>query len=455
VAEWDWDEEGNKDLVAFINFLLPQIFKSVDSALEEVLSRARFFVSFRDLTRYIILALEQKVRLSAEVKARIGEELDKVYERVQRKTLDDIGYPLRFEFGIADRQTINYALKLQDFYLGKFFQGDKEIRLRVLNWMNKYYLEQGNPIGKGQQGIKEFLNEFGQYIQPQTEWKARQIIDTSLNHLRNAARIRALEKAGIKTYRWVAVGDRLTCPVCRSMDGRIFEVKDAVRVLNMLEESEDPALITELKPIMKEPWKGSSKTAPTRQPPAHPMCRCSLVADSSYLEESPLPVTLERPQGVLDTPLQRELEEEYRALTPEEIRNKIRAHLGSSWSRVPANWNKKVPKSLSDKEKEEWFNKELDKYIKGHLEKHFKKHANELGVTSVKDYEKLSYEIIKKPQAVFVEKSDKGTYYIFFKDGVKVVSSDDALAITSLYKQEIEDYLKDVLGKGLAVIRLR
>jgi SPP1 gp7 family putative phage head morphogenesis protein len=436
VAEWDWDEEGNKDLVAFINFLLPQIFKSMDSAFEEVLGRARFFVSFRDLTRYIILALEQKVRLSAEVKARIGEELDKVYEQVQKKTLDDIGYPLRFEFGIADRQTISYALKLQDFYLGKFFQGDKEIRLRVLNWMNNYYLERGNPIGRGQQGIKEFLNEFGQYIQPQTEWKARQVIDTSLNHLRNAAQIRALEKAGIKTYRWVAVGDRLTCPICRSMDGRIFEVKDAVRVLNMLEESEDPTLITELKPIMKEPWKGSSKAAPTKQPPAHPLCRCRLVADSSYLEERALPVTLERPQGIPDTPLQRELEEEFSLFTNAEIANRIRAHLGTSWQRMS--------KGGFDEESK-------------NMQAHFAKHAQMLGVKNLKEYEKLTYEIIKKPDRVYVQRLSNGeTDYLFIKGDRVAVSNDDGLFVKSVYRLYIneEEWIKDAVKKGRATIKL-
>ena len=86
-----------------------------------------------------------------------------------------------------------------------------------------YYLKEGNPIDKGQEGIKEFLKHFGEYLRLQTEWKARQVIDTSINYLRNSARLRAIEKAKIKHYRWDAVGDRLTCTICKSYDGREFE----------------------------------------------------------------------------------------------------------------------------------------------------------------------------------------------------------------------------------------
>ncbi|MDQ7081763.1 MAG: hypothetical protein Q9N34_01280 [Aquificota bacterium] len=48
------------------------------------------------------------------------------------------------------------------------------------------------------------------------------------------------------------------------------------------------------------------------------------------------PAVVERPPGVPDTPLQRELEEELSSFTPEELTNRIRRHLGSEWARPPA-----------------------------------------------------------------------------------------------------------------------
>jgi len=165
-----------------------------------------------------------------------------------------------------------------------------------MRWMSKYYLEEGNPIGKGQKGIEEFLDKFGQYLKQRTESKARQIIDTSVNHLRNSARLRAMAKAQIKKYRWDATNDRLTCPYCRAMDGRIFEVKDAIRTLELIES--DPSVLPQVKPFLTTMNLDKLKTTPSswlpsRIPPAHPHCRCRLSAYIEEIEET-YPIAIER-----------------------------------------------------------------------------------------------------------------------------------------------------------------
>lgn len=156
--------------------------------------------------------------------------------------------------------------------------------------------------------------------------------------MRNSARLRALQKARITRYRFDAVGDRLTCPVCRSYDGRVFETEEAIRVLDTIEQSDDPGAIADYKPFVKEPYTGSSKNAPAKMPPLHPNCRCRVVAS---IEEELLPVTVERPAFQRDTLTQRELEDEYRALTRQELNNRIKAHLGSDWLR-PAKGEKGI-----------------------------------------------------------------------------------------------------------------
>jgi len=224
--------------------LLPDLMDSVSSALKEILRKAKYFVSFNDLTRYILLALESRFRVSPPVKEYIAERLKALYIAEQAEIS-----PFTASLGVSDHRAISYAERLNDFYLGKFFQGDREIRLRAVKWFSEYYLKEGNPIGKGQDGIKDFLKQFGEYIGPQTEWKARQIIDTSINYLRNSARLRAIEKAKIKHYRWDAVGDRLTCTICKSYDGREFETKEAIRVLDTIEGSDDPQALKDYKPF--------------------------------------------------------------------------------------------------------------------------------------------------------------------------------------------------------------
>jgi len=412
--EGQWDKEGNEIVERLYRLLYPSLGNSLKDALADILRKATYFISFDNLTRYICFALEEKFQVPEKVKYALKLELEKIYKETQAKALSEVGTMLKPELSIPDFRAISYAEKLHDFYLGKFFRGDREIRLRIVKWFSKYYLEEGNPIGRGQAGIREFLDRFGEYIKPQTEWKTRQIIDTSVNYMRNSARLRALQKARITRYRLDAVGDRLTCPVCRSYDGRVFETEEAIRVLDTIEGSDDPSAMADYKPFVKEPYKGSSKNAPAKMPPFHPNCRCRVVAS---IQEELLPVTVERPAFQRDTLTQRELEDEYRALTREELNNRIKAHLGSDWLRPV-----KGGKGVNAYEK-----------AKDNLEKHFKKHGKELGYKDLEGYAKGVYNIIRSPDQVFIERVKGGTYYHFIKDNKVVVSSDDTLQIKAFY----------------------
>ena len=425
--EGQWDREGNEINERLFRLIYPSLESSLKDAFREVFSKARYFVSFNDLTRYILLSLEQRCKIPQKVKEVLTKELEEIYTETQIEV-----WPFKQALGSPDMRAIRYASSLHDFYLGRFFQADRELRLRVEKWFSEYYLKEGNPIGKGQEGIKEFLNKFGEYIKPQTEWKTRQIIDTSVNYMRNSARLRALQKARITRYRFDAVGDRLTCPVCRSYDGRVFKTEEAIRVLDTIEGSDDPGAMADYKPFVKEPYKGSSKNAPTKMPPLHPNCRCRVVAS---IEEELLPVTVERPAFQRDTLTQRELETQYRALTRQEINNRIKAHLGSDWLR-PAKGEKGI---------------NAYKSAKKDAERHFFKHGHEFGFKTPKEYYDSAYDVIKKPDEVYVERIKDKTFYIFRKSDKVVVSRDDDLAIKTYFKlnKQFESFLKERERDGL------
>jgi len=266
------------DIEKLLKLVLPSLNKGFKEALEYMLARAKYFVSLGDFTRILLDKLEEKMVLPDVVKGRLWEELEKIYSSAVQETILEIAQAGRFiDFRTPDARSVEYALKLHDFYLGKFFRGDKELRKRVLNWMSEYYLREGNPIGRGQKGIKEFLKHFKNYIQPQTEWKARQVIDTSVNFLRNAGKIRTLQQARVEYYRWDATNDRLTCPICRALDGRIFKTAEAAKVLDILETTQDPELVKELRPFITTVPPPNTNPI-TKMPPAHPHCRCRAVA---------------------------------------------------------------------------------------------------------------------------------------------------------------------------------
>jgi len=421
MSEWHWDKEGNDIVENFIKKLLPTLLQRVEVALSETLRFAKYFISFSDLSRLLLSKLEEHVRLSDKEKEFLLDELKKIYKKTHDEVIKD--FPIKPQLTMIDERTINYALRLHDFYLGKFFQGDKQLRLDLVKWMSKYYLEEGNPIGRGQKGIKEFLDKFGDYLKQRTENKARQIIDTSVNHLRNSARLRAMAKAKIQKYRWDAVGDRLTCPYCRSMDGRIFDTGEAIRTLELIET--DPSVLPQVKPFLTTMPLDKLKTTPSsrlpsKMPPAHPCCRCRVVAYIEEIEE-PYPVVVERAHQATpeSEPLFKQLETEFKSLTPREITEKIKAHLGSDWRRQSeGKWDEEKKRLLD----------------------HYKKHAERLGISSLKEYERLTYEIIKYPDRVYVQKTfdpdsqNIETDYIFVKGRNVVVSSDDGLFIKSCHR---------------------
>jgi SPP1 gp7 family putative phage head morphogenesis protein len=426
MAEYDWDTEGNQDIDRILNTILPAILQKVEEALKETFKYAKYFISFQDLQRFIISKLEEKVRLGVKEKEYLRKEFEKIYEKAQREAVPEM---FKFGFGTPDIRTINYAESLSDFYLGRFFRGDNRLRKEVINWFNNYYLTQGNPIGRDAKGIQVFLNRFGQYLEQRTQTKARQIIDTTYNHLKNSARIRAFQKARITYYRWNAVGDRLTCPYCRSMDGRIFRTADAVRTLDLIEA--DPENLPDYKPFLtnfdlQTLKRMPSDNIPSKIPPAHPHCRCVLGAYQEEIEK-PLPVVVEpitQPKSLEQSAILQQLQDEYRSLKPEEISERIKAHLGSSWRR---------------------FGDE-------NLVRNFQEHGQSVGAETVEQYRRMSKEIIKKPEQVFIRKNvDGGTDYIFVKDGKYVISSDDNLRIIEFAKLRSLDELSDQLS---AIIRV-
>ena len=118
--------------------------------------------------------------------------------------------------------------------------------------------------------------------------KLQSSISANLMTSRMAA-IGALSQANklqITKYQWNAELDRKTCPFCRGMHGKIFQVVPTLNRLMSIVMSQDPETARRLSP-----WAGSSKPTLKRlaglsetklqeegfaQPPAHPRCRCIL-----------------------------------------------------------------------------------------------------------------------------------------------------------------------------------
>ncbi len=406
----------------WIEFVLSFYRRAREKTTRDVLSFWRNFVTIEDFSRYLIRKLESYTELTPKEKTFLRQVIQDIYASAP----EDAGLPaIKEGFDVEDIRAIKFAEELSDFYLGRFFRGDQKLRKEVINWIKDYYLKEGNPLGKGTKGVKEFLSRFGDYLDIKTEQKARQIVETTTAFIKSASTLRQMRRLKIKYYRWDAVGDRLTCRACRSMDGRVFSVETGYR--EMLKVMKNPLSLPDIRPIITEPFYGKSSRAPVKTVPLHPGCRCVMVAHTEEREIR----TVERPQGVPETHTQKELEERFQNLTPQERANKLRiAQQDSEWARPPQR-----PKD-----------KQIKSFLGEYVQKHFEKHKDELGVKSVEEYKKLTRQILEEPEKVLVSLHRYGerelTYWAFFKDGKMAVVSEDNYTILSMYRMDPQEWIE-------------
>jgi len=417
-----------------VEFFVLLYRKAREETFREALRFLTTFVDFSTFANWLIYKIEESTKLTEEHKEFIYKELEKIWKTYKGKPY------LKVVSGvIPDERVITAFTEMTDFYLGKFFQGDREIKRQVLNWMFDYYLKEGNPIGKGQEGVKEFLKKFGDYLEERTEQKARQIIDTTVNFIRNAADLSQEYESGGKYIVWDAINDRLTCAACRSMDGRIIEVEQAYNQLRQIVEN--PQDLPNIRPIITKPFEGRTEDCPVKFPPLHPHCRCRITPHVRHLRKKrKFFFHPERPSRVPHNDLQLKLEEYVKNLKEEEIYNRYESLLGAKWYRLLEQMR--------------------------NLERHFKKHAKSLGVKDIRDYEELFVEVLRNPDRVYLQRykfvKPKGKKVVEKMDWVvesgnlRVVIDDDNLLIKSVHevKESHEEFLQRAEKNGIATVKL-
>jgi ribulose bisphosphate carboxylase small subunit len=456
LSDGGWDKEGDDAVEKLVSLTQADVDKAIQETISQMSQEARYYQTFSDMEKNLIVSLQKRFNLSPETLAKIDARLKTLYTKDKESVVFEIPAKIRNEqgiliplgFGVKDQATASYIRSQNDFYFGKFFQGDQRIRQEVLHWMDRYYLDKGNPIGKGQKGIDVFLKNFSDYLTDRSEKKARQILDTSLNHIRNAGRLRGMSEAGIELFRIDTQGDRLTCATCRSYDGRIFQVSSAISLLESMEKH-GPESIKDLKPFVTKPVTGPSVEISNKYPPFHMHCRCKAVAYWQKVPDSQLPkVTVPDiysniPSGNKDLQqIQSSLETYVNDLTGPEIQNRIDAHMGASWFRACSH-------------------DDID-----NTNEHFQKHGREMGYKTKEEYLQGVNNVLKNADVVYIQQAEfvnkqkikkVQTTYIFEKDGERVIVSDDNLVIKSYHPINIttEKWLKNAIEYKRATVRVK
>jgi SPP1 gp7 family putative phage head morphogenesis protein len=185
---------------------------------------------------------------------------------------------------ITDTRTINFMIEHDNLYLGQFIT-DSDTRKRINNFIREFYIEQGENIGENEKVLNEFRSRFTETILLES-WKIERILNTSVNKIRTFANINYMHQANVKKYKIVEVMDRITCPHCKAMDGRIFQTKLArekiEKVVNGSVENSvniSPFATTIDASVLENMSDKELQSQNIDTTPFHPNCRGRVVAE--------------------------------------------------------------------------------------------------------------------------------------------------------------------------------
>ena len=173
----------------------------------------------------------------------------KLYED-SRKVVRDIAAEgmLRGEYMVQKSVGMAWTFRSPDvktvdaFLKGKWNQNDVTEFLRPMTGIVRDQVAESILLGEGTDKMAKRITNVAEI----DEVRAKRIARTTTTAVANEAHMESYKRHGITQYKFRAMFNERTCPVCGDLDGRIFDV--------------------------------SEKSAGTNYPPIHPNCRCTTTA---------------------------------------------------------------------------------------------------------------------------------------------------------------------------------
>lgn len=197
---------------------------------------------------------------------------------------DATGIP-KGTFDLVDTRVLDYYKKSDSFYLGKFIT-DEDLKVRITQYIKDDFLKDRTSIDMGAEELKLLNANLGEVFTGQ-EWKLKRVILTTLNKMRNTAAVNYMQQAEVESYQVVGVNDRLQCPYCANMQGKVFSVSKMIDNVKQYASS-DPNYVGVDAPfvtsVFKSPDLIANLTGEELQaqgihaPPFHSNCRDTVVA---------------------------------------------------------------------------------------------------------------------------------------------------------------------------------
>jgi SPP1 gp7 family putative phage head morphogenesis protein len=119
-----------------------------------------------------------------------------------------------------------------------FFMPEYERRARGFRSRAQKIIAAGLEAGYGRREIAADLRaEFRETAIAETYWETAASVHVS--RARSFSSAATYAEAGVESYRWVAIKDSRTTPLCAALDGMVFTVKGALDAFDRLEDAED------------------------------------------------------------------------------------------------------------------------------------------------------------------------------------------------------------------------
>lgn len=275
------------------------IEKSVEETLGKFIDTAQETVGKSDIKR-----------ISKDYITSIWREGRKPERIFPQRTREAIGTQL----GAPDYEAINYLSRVDPFFASRYVEYGSPRANEIKRFLSEEFLEKGKGLGESQWARDEFKSRFGDLVDRIGERAARVIVDTGVSRARNWSATLSMVENGVAKYRISNPWDRITCPYCKAMRGKVLDVKiEKKRIDSVIEDGRED--ISQFDRFLNARYAGAEglerlKTISPEDlqkgdalPPFHGNCRCSVVADVDSLFEpqtTPEPIPTVQPKPAED-----------------------------------------------------------------------------------------------------------------------------------------------------------
>ncbi len=327
----------------------------------------------------------------------------------------------------TDKDAINWFVNQQDYDFGKVFKGfEKPLKKAVTDSIRG--------IGKTQKEVLALLAKapMGTMLSSDAVRHYKLIVSNAANKSRNFARTLTYEEIGVQEIEIVALIDRKTSPICRTMNGRRIRTQTATTFVREVMATDSRHVVKKYpwpKPIEVQGGVSTNKILAgikVKLPPYHGNCRTTIVVGLPETIINRTGKTLSRPTWPGNKVMEKlpkghpkysrqklmrdhlaQTRSYYRGLTNDEVASKVNSARGSKW----IDTLHKQPKMRYD----------LDYHVEKHKNK-FREYGKNVVVKTKQDYINISHKVLNDFDRVFPHANKNRNRVAFYNSKINVVS---------------------------------